>query len=216
MFFESPNRLAASLKSASDVLGAERPAAVCRELTKAYEEIRRGKLGELAAQYADENVRGEIVLAIGPGSTPLPSEDDIDALLTKLAAELPAGKAATEAARLTGVPRKELYQRLLAHERPLTERRGVSADNRLDRKRRSERKGRRAEWFAALALMLKGYRIVSLRYKTPVGEIDLVARKRDLIAFVEVKARKDLASGVDAVSYPAQRRIAAAGELFIS
>jgi putative endonuclease len=92
----------------------------------------------------------------------------------------------------------------------------VSADNRLDRKRRSERKGRRAEWFAALALMLKGYRIVSLRYKTAVGEIDLVARKRDLIAFVEVKARKDLASGVDAVSYPAQRRIAAAGELFIS
>jgi len=92
----------------------------------------------------------------------------------------------------------------------------MSADNRLDRKRRSERKGRRAELLAALALMLKGYRIVSLRYKTAVGEIDLVARKGDLIAFVEVKARGDLASGVDAVSYPAQRRIAAAGELFIS
>lgn len=92
----------------------------------------------------------------------------------------------------------------------------MSDGNRLDRKRRSERKGRRAEWFAALALMLKGYRIVSLRYKTPVGEIDLVARKGDLIAFVEVKARRDLATGVDAVSYPAQRRIAAASELFIS
>jgi len=92
----------------------------------------------------------------------------------------------------------------------------VSADDKLVRKRRSERKGRRAEYLAALALMLKGYRIVSLRYKTPVGEIDLVARKRDLITFVEVKARRDLAAGVDAVSYPAQRRIAAAGELFIS
>lgn len=92
----------------------------------------------------------------------------------------------------------------------------MSAGDRLDRKRRSERKGRRAEYFAALALMLKGYRIVSLRYKTAVGEIDLVARKGDLVAFVEVKARRDLASGVDAVSYPAQRRIAAAGELFIS
>jgi len=92
----------------------------------------------------------------------------------------------------------------------------VSAGGRLDRKRRSERKGRRAEYFAALALLLKGYRIVSLRYKTAVGEIDLVARKGDLVAFVEVKARRDLASGVDAVSYPAQRRIAAAGELFIS
>jgi 16S rRNA (cytidine1402-2'-O)-methyltransferase len=114
MFFESPNRLAASLKSASDVLGAERPAAVCRELTKAYEEIRRGTLGELSAQYQDENVRGEIVLVIGPGSTPPPSEDDVDALLVKLAADLPAGKAATEAARLTGLPRKDLYSRLLA------------------------------------------------------------------------------------------------------
>ena len=92
----------------------------------------------------------------------------------------------------------------------------MNAGDKLDRKRRSERKGRRAEWFAALALMLKGYRISALRYKTPVGEIDLVARKGDLIAFVEVKARRDLASGVDAVSYPAQRRIAAAGELFIS
>tara|TARA_R110000850_G_scaffold8041_2_gene29984 strand:+ start:283 stop:651 length:369 start_codon:yes stop_codon:yes gene_type:complete len=92
----------------------------------------------------------------------------------------------------------------------------VSAGDRLDRKRRSERKGRRAEYFAALTLMLKGYRIVSLRYKTAVGEIDLVARKADLVAFVEVKARRNLAAGVDAVSYPAQRRIAAAGELFIS
>ncbi len=113
MFFESPNRLAASLKSAADVLGTDRPAAVCRELTKAYEEIRRGTLGELAASYQDENVRGEIVLVIGPGSTPVPSDDDVDALLVKLAADLPAGKAATEAARLTGLPRKDLYQRLL-------------------------------------------------------------------------------------------------------
>lgn len=83
------------------------------------------------------------------------------------------------------------------------------------RKQRSERKGRRAEWLAALALVLKGYRISALRYKTPVGEIDLVARKGDLIAFVEVKARRDLTAGVDAVSYASQRRIAAAGEIFI-
>lgn len=92
----------------------------------------------------------------------------------------------------------------------------MSAGDRLDRKRRSERKGRRAEWLAAFALMFKGYRIVRLRYRTPIGEIDIVARKGDLLAFVEVKARRDLAAGVDAVNYPAQRRIAAAGELFIS
>jgi len=92
----------------------------------------------------------------------------------------------------------------------------VSPGGKLDRKRRFERKGRRAEWLAALALMLKGYRIRALRYKTPVGEIDLIARKGDLIALVEVKARADLLSGVDAVSYPAQRRIEAAGALYIS
>ncbi|WP_322989553.1 YraN family protein [Hoeflea sp.] len=92
----------------------------------------------------------------------------------------------------------------------------MSAGDRLARKRRSECIGRRAEWLAALALLLKGYRILALRYRTPAGEIDLVARKGDLIAFVEVKARRDLASGVDAVSYTAQRRILAAGELFIS
>ncbi|MBU4531449.1 MAG: YraN family protein [Hoeflea sp.] len=92
----------------------------------------------------------------------------------------------------------------------------MSPSGRLESKRRFERKGRRAEWMAALALMLKRYRIVALRYKTPVGEIDIVARKGDLIALVEVKARRDLISGVDAVSYPAQRRIAAAGALYIS
>jgi 16S rRNA (cytidine1402-2'-O)-methyltransferase len=118
MFFESPNRLAASLRSASDVLGQERPAAVCRELTKAYEEIRRGTLGELAEQIQGENVRGEIVLVIGPGSTPAPSDNDVDALLARLAFDLPAGKAATEAARLTGMARKELYSRLLAMKAP--------------------------------------------------------------------------------------------------
>lgn len=92
----------------------------------------------------------------------------------------------------------------------------MRSGDRLARKRRWERKGRRAELLAALSLLLKGYRIVSMRYRTPVGEIDLVARKGDLIAFVEVKARRDLASGVDSVSFSAQRRIHAAGALFIS
>jgi 16S rRNA (cytidine1402-2'-O)-methyltransferase len=59
-------------------------------------------------------VRGEIVLVIGPGSTPAPSDGDVDALLARLASGLPAGKAATEAARLTGLNRKDLYSRLLA------------------------------------------------------------------------------------------------------
>ena len=92
----------------------------------------------------------------------------------------------------------------------------MSRDGRLASKRRFERRGRRAEWMAALALMLKGYRIAALRYRTPLGEIDIVARKGDLVALVEVKARRDLGAGVDAVIAAAQRRIQAAGALYVS
>ncbi|NRP71986.1 Ribosomal RNA small subunit methyltransferase I [Ensifer psoraleae] len=116
LFFESPHRIAATLAVAADVLGPERKAAVCRELTKAFEEFRRGTLGELSAFYAEgANVKGEIVLVVGPpDAKPVPKEADVDALLGALARDMPMGKAATEAAHRTGLPRKELYDRLLA------------------------------------------------------------------------------------------------------
>lgn len=82
-----------------------------------------------------------------------------------------------------------------------------------DQKRiRAERLGRWSEYRAALALLLKGYRILALRYKTKAGEVDIVARRGDLVIFVEVKARKDLRAGVDAVGYAAERRIANAAD----
>ncbi|MDK1376916.1 MULTISPECIES: 16S rRNA (cytidine(1402)-2'-O)-methyltransferase [unclassified Sinorhizobium] len=116
LFFESPHRIAATVAAAADVLGTERKAVVCRELTKTFEEFRRGTLGELCAFYADgANVKGEIVLVVGPpDAKPVPKEADVDALLSALAKDMPMGKAATEAARRTGLPRKELYDRLLA------------------------------------------------------------------------------------------------------
>lgn len=83
-------------------------------------------------------------------------------------------------------------------------------------RQRAERRGRFAELRAALALMLKGYRILAWRYRAPFGEVDLIARRGDTIAFVEVKARRELMAGVDAVPYAAQRRIAAAGEHFLA
>ncbi|MBO9192741.1 16S rRNA (cytidine(1402)-2'-O)-methyltransferase [Rhizobium sp. 16-449-1b] len=114
MFFESPHRIGATLIAAADVLGGDRPASVCRELTKSYEEFRRGTLAELAAHYADvDNVKGEIVLVIGPAPERAIEETDIDAILADLSQTLPTAKAAAEAARITGLPRKELYQRLL-------------------------------------------------------------------------------------------------------
>lgn len=114
VFFESPHRLPASLRDMADVLGA-REAAVCRELTKAFEEFRRGTLAELAGHYAgNDNVKGEIVICVGPpGAAEAPAGEALDGLLRQLVAEMPAAKAASEAARRTGLPRKDLYQRLL-------------------------------------------------------------------------------------------------------
>jgi 16S rRNA (cytidine1402-2'-O)-methyltransferase len=114
MFFESPHRIAAALVAAADVLGGDRLASVCRELTKTYEEFRRGTLAELSAHYADvDNVKGEIVLVIGPPPERPVEQAEVDTMLADLSKTLPTAKAAAKAARLTGLPRKELYQRLL-------------------------------------------------------------------------------------------------------
>ncbi|MBB3388742.1 putative endonuclease [Rhizobium sp. BK275] len=84
------------------------------------------------------------------------------------------------------------------------------------RRRKALRRGWAAEYIAAIFLMLKGYRILALRYKTKLGEIDIVARKGDLAIFVEVKARADEMGAVDAVSYASQKRIRAASDLWLA
>ncbi|MBL4726767.1 MAG: YraN family protein, partial [Rhizobiaceae bacterium] len=78
------------------------------------------------------------------------------------------------------------------------------------------RKGFWAEFLAAWFLRFKGYRILHMRYKTGSGEIDIIARKRKLVAFVEVKARANVQSAVDAVSYSSQRRISNAADIWLS
>jgi putative endonuclease len=77
------------------------------------------------------------------------------------------------------------------------------------------RRGHRSEWLAAVALMLKGYRIVARRYRTKLGEIDLIARRGDLIAIVEVKARPTLAEAMEAIGFLSQRRIEGAADLWL-
>lgn len=114
VFYESPRRLAGSLAAMAETLG-DRPAAVCRELTKAFEEARRGTLGMLAVAYAREDTpRGEIVVCVGP---PLAAEQplakDVDALLLSLSAEMGASKAAAEVAKMTGGRKADLYRRLM-------------------------------------------------------------------------------------------------------
>ena len=83
-------------------------------------------------------------------------------------------------------------------------------------RRRAYRAGHQAEWLAAMALRAKGYRILAQRYRTPVGEIDIVARRGGTVVIVEVKQRGDLAEGLDAVRPRQLQRIARAAEAYVA
>lgn len=118
VFFESPNRASQTLADMVDVFGPGREASLCRELTKTYETVVTLPLKDLAGEFdGEDRIRGEVVLVIGPPQADqnvLRSDDDIDTLLRALVLEMPPAKAAGEAARMTGRPKGELYQRLLA------------------------------------------------------------------------------------------------------
>ncbi|MFC4537138.1 16S rRNA (cytidine(1402)-2'-O)-methyltransferase [Sphaerisporangium dianthi] len=111
VFFEAPHRLRACLAAMAEAFGPERPAAVCRELTKTYEEVRRGPLAELAA-WAEGDVRGEITLVVA-GYAPGDAEPDIGELVREVARREEAGvtrkQAIVEVAKAAGVPKRELY-----------------------------------------------------------------------------------------------------------
>jgi putative endonuclease len=82
-------------------------------------------------------------------------------------------------------------------------------------RRAAYRRGHAGERLAAFRLMLGGYRILARRYRTKVGEIDLIARRGGVVAFIEVKRRGDLADGLEAVTPQARQRIRRAAELYI-
>ncbi len=84
------------------------------------------------------------------------------------------------------------------------------------RRQGAERLGRRAESIAAWYLRLKGYRIVARRFRTPSGEVDIVAKRGSVLAFVEVKARRDMDVGLDSVTNTGRTRIARAAGAWLS
>jgi len=84
------------------------------------------------------------------------------------------------------------------------------------RRRSSYRRGHRSEWLAALALTAKGYRILARRYRTKLGEIDLIARRGDLVLIVEVKARRTLVEAMEAIPRESERRIEGAADIWLS
>jgi 16S rRNA (cytidine1402-2'-O)-methyltransferase len=113
--FESPRRLPASLASLAAAL-PERPVAVCRELTKRYEEVVRGTAGEVAARFL-EPAKGEITLVVGGAGDaelePQSGGEPVQAVAELVAAGVARRQAAELVARLTGVPRNELYRKSL-------------------------------------------------------------------------------------------------------
>jgi 16S rRNA (cytidine1402-2'-O)-methyltransferase len=112
--FESPRRLAACLADAADMLGAERQGAVCRELTKKFEEVQRGTLQALAVALAERTVKGEIVLLIERGKTQPFNASQTDLLLKEALSTLSVKDAAAQVAEVTGQKKRDVYQRALA------------------------------------------------------------------------------------------------------
>ena len=111
VFFEAPHRIAATLADLSEAFGEARPAALCRELTKTYEEVRRAPLGELAASA--EDVRGEITLVVGGAPVVAPARPDDADLAAEVAGREADGAARKDAiaavARRHGLPKRQVY-----------------------------------------------------------------------------------------------------------
>ncbi|MFI2284303.1 16S rRNA (cytidine(1402)-2'-O)-methyltransferase [Nocardia beijingensis] len=117
VFFEAPHRLADCLADAVEILGGDRRAAVCRELTKTYEEVVRGTLAELA-EWAVEGARGEITVVLA-GAEPASADpaDLVDAVEARAATGLRLKDACAEVAAVHAVSRRELYDAVLAARR---------------------------------------------------------------------------------------------------
>lgn len=117
VFFEAPHRLAATLSAMAGVLGDRRPAAVCRELTKTYEEVRRGGLAELAA-WAGGGVKGEITIVVAGRAPGVAGEADLEEVVAQVLARTAAGERLKDVTRdlsaKTGLSAKALYDAAVA------------------------------------------------------------------------------------------------------
>jgi 16S rRNA (cytidine1402-2'-O)-methyltransferase len=114
VLFDSPRRVGRLLGELAAAWGADRPAALCRELTKRFEEVRRGSLGSLAAEFSGASPKGEVVLVVGRAAAPAdpPPAALEDALRARLG-QMSVKAAVAEVAAATGRPRREVYQAAL-------------------------------------------------------------------------------------------------------
>lgn len=112
VFYETAKRLDKALADIGDVLGKQRDGAICRELTKKFEEVRRGRLGELAEGLAEAPVRGEVVLLVGK-SMDAAGAEDMEAALEAALETMRVRDAADAVAASLGLPRRTVYQAAL-------------------------------------------------------------------------------------------------------
>lgn len=114
VFYESPKRLGAMLRDAATALGAERQAAMCRELTKKFEEVRRDTLENLAEAYLEKAPKGEVVVLIDRGRLESVNQVDLETDLNRALQDLSMRDAVDLVAKAHSLPRRQVYQAALA------------------------------------------------------------------------------------------------------
>ncbi|UWR03445.1 16S rRNA (cytidine(1402)-2'-O)-methyltransferase [Ruegeria conchae] len=113
VFYESPKRVAGCLADLAAVLGGERQAALCRELTKKFEETRRGTLADLASEYQDASVKGEVVLLVDRAHSQSVKETDVEEALRRALETHSVRDAAELVSEMFSLPRRPIYQKAL-------------------------------------------------------------------------------------------------------
>jgi 16S rRNA (cytidine1402-2'-O)-methyltransferase len=113
ILYESPKRVQGLLRELRDSLGADRLAAICRELTKRFEEVSRGTLAELAAVFAERTVKGEIVIVIERAGVVAADPAEVEARLREALRCHSIRDAAAEVSAALGLPRRQVYQTAL-------------------------------------------------------------------------------------------------------
>ncbi len=113
VFYESPKRVAACLSDLADILGGDRQAALCRELTKKFEETRRGTLADLAAEYEGASVKGEVVLLVDRAHSQSVKDSDVEEALIKALQTHSVRDAADLVSEMFSLPRRPIYQMAL-------------------------------------------------------------------------------------------------------
>ena len=113
VFYESPKRVSASLADLAECLGADRQAALCRELTKKFEEIRRGSLADLAAEIQENPVKGEVVLLVDRSHSQSVNESDVEEALKRALETHSVRDAADLVSEMYDLPRRPIYQKAL-------------------------------------------------------------------------------------------------------